>query len=108
MKYEIIGKKPDELAAKLYELKKAGGTVYADYIALLDENVTAVEKGGLFKAIGSDNSGSSDTIGKISAAAGEIAKSTNTGVTPESIVKAWENNPELAAAYEAEYRNGGK
>lgn len=107
-KYEIIGKKPDELAAKLYELKKAGGTVYADYIALLDENVTAVEKGGLFKAIGSDNSGSSDTIGKISAAAGEIAKSANTGVTPESIVKAWENNPELAAAYEAEYRNGGK
>lgn len=105
-KYELIGKKADELAAKLYELKKAGGTVYADYVALLDESVTAVEKGGLFAAIGSDNSGSSDTIGKLNAAAGAIAKSANSGVTPETIVKAWESNPELAAAYEAEYKGG--
>ncbi len=107
-KYEIIGKNADELAAKLYELKKAGGTVYADYVALLDENLTAVEKGGLFSAIGSDNSGTTDTVGKIRAAAGEIAKAANTGMTPEAIVKAWENNPELAEMYESEYRNGGK
>lgn len=107
-KYEIIGKNADELAAKLYDLKKAGGTVYADYVALLDENLTAVEKGGLFKAIGSDNSGTTDTVGKITAAAGEIAKSANTGMTPEAVVKAWESNPDLAQAYEAEYRNGGK
>lgn len=107
-KYEIIGKNADELAAKLYELKKAGGTVYADYVALLDENLTAVEKGGLFTAIGSDNSGTTDTVGKITAAAGEIAKSANTGMTPEAVIKAWENNPDLAQAYEAEYRNGGK
>lgn len=106
-KYEVIGKKADELAAKLYDLKKAGGTVYADYVALLDENLTAVEKGGLFAAIGSDNSGSSDTIGKINAAAGEIAKAANSGLTPEAVIKAWETNPELAAAYEAEYKNGG-
>lgn len=107
-KYEIIGKNADELAAKLYDLKKAGGTVYADYVALLDENLTAVEKGGLFTAIGSDNSGTTDTVGKITAAAGEIAKSANTGMTPEAVVKAWESNPDLAQAYEAEYRNGGK
>lgn len=107
-KYEIIGKNADELATKLYDLKKAGGTVYADYVALLDENLTAVEKGGLFKAIGSDNSGTTDTVGKITAAAGEIAKSANTGMTPEAVVKAWESNPDLAQAYEAEYRNGGK
>ncbi len=106
-KYEIIGKNADELAAKLYELKKAGGTVYTDYVALLDENLTAVEKGGLFAAIGSDNSGTADTVGKITAAAGEIAKAANTGMTPEAIIKAWENNPELAEMYESEYRNGG-
>ncbi len=76
-------------------VRMSGGTVYTDYVALLDENLKAVENGGLFAAIGSDNSGTADTVGKIRAAAGEIAKAANTGMTPEAIIKAWENNPEL-------------
>ncbi|MDR3238610.1 MAG: hypothetical protein LBT44_00760, partial [Clostridiales bacterium] len=104
-KYEVIGKKTDELAPKLYGLKKAGGTVYADYVALLDENVATVEKSGLFGAIGSDASGTADTVDKIGIAAKEITKSANVG-NAAAIVKAWEDNPELAAAYEKEYLGG--
>ena len=103
-KYEILGKKADELAVKLYDLKKAGGTVYDDYVALLDENVTALTKGGLFGEIGKNTQGSAGTEQTIGIKAAELAKSAEGGMTtPEAIIKAWETNPELAAQYEAEY-----
>ncbi len=102
-KYEILGKKSDELASKLYELKKSSDTVYNDYVALLDENLAIVEKSGTFTELGSDNSGPANATEKLEAAASEIAKSQNVN-TPDSIVKAWESNPELAAAYENEYQ----
>lgn len=106
-KYEVLGKKADELAAKLYDLKKAGGTVYDDYVALLDENVNAIAKSGLFGEIGSNRSGSAGTEQTLGVKAAELAKSAAGGLTaPEAIVKAWEENPELAAQYEAEYRKG--
>ena len=106
-KYEIIGKKADELAAKLYDLKKAGGTVYDDYIALLDENVNTLTKSGLFGELGSNRSGSAGTEQAIGMKAAELAKSATGGfTTPEAIIKAWEENPELAAKYEAEYTKG--
>ena len=106
-KYEIIGKKADELAAKLYDLKKAGGTVYDDYIALLDENLNTITKSGLFGELGSNRSGSAGTEQTIGMKAAELAKSATSGLTtPEAIIKAWEENPELAAQYEAEYTKG--
>lgn len=106
-KYEVLGKKADELAAKLYELKKAGGTVYDDYVALLDENVNAITKSGLFSEIGSNRSGSAGTEQTLGIKAAELAKSAAGGLTtPEAIIKAWEENPELAAQYEAEYTKG--
>jgi hypothetical protein len=102
-KYEIIGKKAEELAPKLYELKKAGGTAYADYVALLDEQLTLVEKGGLFAEVGKSRSGSALTGGELEAKAAEIRKS-NSGLSfAEAFAKAYEENPELAAQYDAEY-----
>ncbi len=103
-KYEVLGKKADELAVKLYDLKKAGGTVYDDYVALLDENVTALTKSGLFGEIGKNTQGSAGTEQTIGIKAAELAKSAEGGMTtPEAIIKAFEENPELAAQYEAEY-----
>jgi hypothetical protein len=106
-KYEMVGKKADELAAKLYELKKAGGTHYADTIALLDEQVTLVEKSGLFSEIGTTRSGGvTGTGAELSVKAAEVQKA-NAGMTsPEAIVKAFEENPEMAAQYDAEYVKG--
>jgi len=104
-KYEVLGKKAPELAEKLYELKKAGGTVYEDYVALLDENLAALTKSGLFGEIGSSRQGSAGTEQSLGIKAREIQKAAVDGMTtPEAIVKAFEENPELAAQYEAEYR----
>lgn len=106
-KYEVLGKNAGELAAKLYELKKAGGTVYDDYVALLDENVTTLTKSGLFSEIGKNTQGSAGTVQALGIKAAELAKSADGGMSgPEAIIKAFEENPELAAQYEAEYRGG--
>ncbi len=103
-KYEVLGKKAPELAAKLYELKKAGGTVYEDYVTLLDENLTALTKSGLFGEIGSNRQGSAGTAQTIGIKAQELQKAATGGMTsPDAIIKAFEDNPELAAQYEAEY-----
>lgn len=103
-KYEILGKKAPELAEKLYSLKKAGGTVYDDYVALLDESVATLTKGGLFGEIGSSRQGSAGTEQTLGIKAAELTKSVQGGMTaPDAIIKAWEENPELAAQYEAEY-----
>lgn len=107
-KYEIIGKKSDELANKLYELKKAGGTVYDDYVALLDENLNTVEKSGLFGEIGKNTSGFAGVVEKIGIAAAEVQKNANGVSNPDAVVKAWEDNPELALEYEREYMGGVK
>ena len=105
-KYEAIGKNAEELAPKLYELKKAGGTAYDDYVGLLDEQVTLVEKGGLFAEYGTSRSGVLGKGSEIGAKAAEVKKANTEMTSPEAIVKAYEDNPELAAQYEAEYNKG--
>lgn len=103
-KYEVLGKNPEELAKKLYEMKKAGGTVYDDYVAVLDESVETVNKSGIFGEIGSNNQGSAGTMAQIDQKAAELAKSAEGGMnSTEAIIKAFEQNPELAAQYEREY-----
>ena len=103
-KYEVLGKNSDDLATKLYDLKKAGGTVYDDYVALLDENVETVTKSGLFGEIGSNQQGSMGTAQSLQTKAAEIGKSAGGMSSAEAIVKAFEDNPELAAQYDAEYK----
>lgn len=106
-KYEVLGKKADDLAVKLYELKKAGGTVYDDYVALLDENVTTLTKSGLFSEFGKNTQGSAGVEQAIGIKAAEVEKAAAGGMTtPDAVIKAWEENPELAAQYEAEYMGG--
>jgi hypothetical protein len=105
-KYELIGKKAKELAPKLYELKKAGGTAYDDYVALLDEHLTTVEKSGLFAEYGRNTSGSMGTAAELGIKAAEIVKSASGVSGAAAIVRAFEENPELAAKYDDDYRGG--
>jgi hypothetical protein len=105
-KYETLGKKPDELAEKLYGFKKAGGTAYDDYIAVLDESLT-ISKNGIFREIGSNASGTPGAAeAQAIAKAKEIAKQNNAPVTPDEIVKAFTADPELLKSYDAEYMGG--
>lgn len=101
-RYTILGKKPEELVPTLKSLRAAGGTAYDDMIALLDANVAAVEKSGVFGEVGKRGTGdtSGDSWGKIEAAASEIMKS-NAGMTrAQAIDQACVEHPELLEAYE--------
>ncbi len=104
-KYEIIGKKSEELVPLLKSLRAAGGTAYNDMIALLDQTVDAVEKSGMFSEIGKSGHGS-DEAGAAEAKVEAIAKGYMEKDPSldyaSAMAKAWEDNPALMDEYEAE------
>ena len=104
-KYAIIGKKEEELVPLLKSLKAAGGTAYSDMIAVLDQAVATVEKSGAFSEIGKSGHGSG-TVGAAEAKVEAIAKGYMEKDASldyaSAMAKAWEDNPELMAEYEAE------
>jgi len=107
-KFEVLGKVPEELAVKLYELKKAGGTAYDDYVALLEEQATLLEKSGVFGELGRNTSGTAFGLlgGELYTKAAEVAKADSKLNSVEALIKAYESSPELAAQYEADYLKG--
>lgn len=91
--YEICGKNPKELAGKLYDLKKAGGSAYEDYIGLLNEMKTTAES-GIFKEFGSNRSRASHA--NLNEAVAEVKKQFPELSEAEAVVKAYELNPDMA------------
>ncbi len=106
-KYEVIGKKAEELAPVLKSLKAAGGSAYDDMIATLDSMVAMVDNTGAFSEIGKSGHGvglvaKSRTESKAeNIAKGYIEKDPSLSFT-DALAKAWENNPELLADYDDE------
>lgn len=103
-KYAPLGKKEDELAKTLYDMKMSNEANYNAYIAVLDESLDMVEKSGLFAEIGkSAGNGTSagGAVEKADARAKEIMKSDNCDYTT-ALAKAWED-PDLMAEADAEY-----
>ena len=100
-KYEVIGKKADELAPILKSLKDAGGTAYNDMIAVLDQTVEMVEKSGVFSEIGkaghTDDNSAEAKIGVIAKSMMEKDASISYN---QAVAKAWEEHPELLAEYD--------
>lgn len=106
-KYAPLGKKEEELAQTLLDMKKSNEANYNAYIAILDESLGYVEKSGLFSEVGKSSRGSSvaggSAVDKAEAKAREIQKS-NPGMShDEAIAKAWMENPDLVAEYDKEY-----
>lgn len=100
-KYEIIGKKTEELIPLFKSLKKAGGNAYEQMIAVLDASVEAVEKSGIFTEIGKKGSnGDVDAWAAIEKHADEIQKSMPNLTRAQAIDKACEMHPELVHEYE--------
>ena len=103
-KYEIIGKKPEELAPILKNLKAAGGNAYEEMIAILDASVQAVEKAGVFNEIGksgrSATSGADDAWAQIEKHAEAIQKAAPNMPWYEAVDKACEQHPDLVHEYE--------
>lgn len=103
-KYEIIGKKPEELVPVLKSLKNAGGSAYTDMIGILDASVEAVSKSNMFAEIGkSGGYGGSepDAWSKIEKKADEIQVANPDMNRQAAIDKACQQNPQLVHEYES-------
>lgn len=105
-KYAPLGKKEDELAQTLYDMKKSSEASYDAYLAVLDQNLDLVNKSGLFEEIGKSSRGvaGGSTLDKIEGIATELQKSDVSLDRHQAIAKAWENHPELVAEYDEEYQ----
>lgn len=102
-KYAIIGKKKEELVPLFKSLKIAGGTAYADMIAILDQTVETVEKSGAFHEIGKAGhgaNGGAEAEAKIDAIAKSYVEKDPTLDYNAAVAKAWENNPNILSEYE--------
>jgi len=102
-KYELIGKKPEELVPTLKSLKAAGGTAYNDMIGVLDSALEMAEQSGAFSEIGKSGGhggAEPDAWGKIEKKADEIMKASPNITRSHAITKACEQNPALLREYE--------
>ncbi len=99
-KYELIGKKPDELVKTLKSLKKAGGSAYNDMISVLDGALRLAEESGAFSEVGKSGSGQPDAWAQIEKHAAEIMKVAPTLTRAQAIEKVCDQHPELVAEYE--------
>lgn len=106
-KYELLGKKPEELVPVLKSLKAAGGTAYNDMIGVLDANLEAVQKSGAFSELGKRGGthgevmgGADDAWSQIEKKAEEIRKSAPAMSYYEAIDTACQQNPDLVHDYE--------
>lgn len=101
-KYEIIGKKPEELVPLLKSLKATSGDAYSQMLAVLDASVAAVEKSGIFAEVGKrgGSTDGGDAWSRIEKAAEEILKAAPTMTRAQAIDRACEQHPELVHDYE--------
>ena len=106
-KYSILGQNAEELGEQLYSLKKSDEAMFNTCIAMLDKQVSLIEKSGVFTEIGKSGHGGSynglsGVEAKVDAKAQEIMKAAPNMSYTEAVAKAWED-PALAAEYDAEY-----
>lgn len=104
-RYAVIGKTEEELFPVLKSMKEAGGTAYADTIAMLDKAVDTIEKSTAFTEIGKSGSHGATTEGaawaKAESQAAEIMKSKNV-TKAQALDEVFQNDPALAAECEKE------
>lgn len=100
-RYELLGKKPEELAPVLKSTKAASEEAYTQVIMALDAALDIAKRSGMFNEIGSNgNSGATDAEARIAKRVEEIRKAH-----PEMSVfvardMAFQEHPELIAEFE--------
>ena len=100
-RYELLGKKPEELAPVLKSTKAANEDAYNQIITALDAALDIAKRSGMFDEIGvSSNGGATDAEARIEKRVSEIRKAH-----PEMSVfvardMAFQENPELIAEFE--------
>lgn len=99
-KYEVIGKKPEDLIPVLKSLK--GTSAYDEMISVMDAAVDAVEKSALFTEIGKTGHGTGDAMKQANEKAAEIMKADPNLSHAQALDRVFQQNPELAAQVEKE------
>ena len=101
-KYEILGKKPEELAPVLKRMKKTSPEGYEETIKALDQAVALTEQSGIFGEVGKRGVSASNgsAWAQIEKKAEEIRKAAPGMEYHESIDKACAENPDLVHEYE--------
>ena len=98
--YEVIGKNTEELAAKLYDLKKSNEQAYSDYIAMLDEMVEMTQASGIFKEYGSNRAGTGSQKQQAEQRIQELMKSDTSLSYEAAFTRVCEESAELKKALE--------
>lgn len=98
--YEVIGKSTEELATKLYGLKKSNEQSYNDYIAMLDEMVEMTQASGIFKEYGSNRAGAGSQKQQAEQRIQELMKSDSNLTYQQAFVRVCEESAELKKALE--------
>ncbi len=98
--YEVIGKNTEELAAKLYDLKKSNEQAYSDYIAMLDEMVEMTQASGIFKEYGSNRAGTGSKKQQAEQRIQELMKSDTSLSYEAAFTRVCEESAELKKALE--------
>lgn len=98
--YEVIGKNTEELATKLYDLKKSNEQAYSDYIAMLDEMLAMTEASGIFKEYGSSRAGAGSKKQQAEQRIQELMKSDTSLSYADAFVRVCEESEELKKALE--------
>lgn len=104
-KYEVIGKKADDLVPVFKSLKASGEAAYESYLAVLDEMVTVQNTSGMFSEIGKSGghvpvgaTEEDEAFAKARTKAAEICKSRPELTVEQAIDMAIMENPEIAEA----------
>jgi len=98
--YEVIGKSTEELATKLYELKKSNEQAYDDYIATLNEMVEMTQASGIFKEYGSSRAGTGSQKQQAEQRIQELMKSDTAMTYEQAFTRVCEESAELKKALE--------
>ena len=92
-KYEPLGKDAEKTAEMLYDLKKSNEDAYNSVLVVYDETLKMQESTGIFKELGSNQSGNG--VNDLNAAVAELRKSYPDKSNTELIEMAYQNNPDL-------------
>ncbi len=100
-KYELLGKKSEELAPILKRVKKSNAEAYEGLIAVLDQSLDIAKRSNLFNEVGSNaNAGSSDSAKRIAKCVSEIRKNRPELSEAEALDMVFQANPDLIAEYD--------
>ena len=100
-RYELLGKKPEELAPVLKSTKAASEEAYSQLVTALDGALDIAKRSGMFDEIGSNgNGGTSDAAARIEKRVSEIRKAHPDMTEYQARDMAFQENPELIAEFE--------